>query len=86
MTPVRLELVGGGRDKDEVRLTEYTLDQFPLFDEGVVLPDDWQVALQMAKRVPFSGRPRGALDCLIRAVSRRLSLVVVTDDLGMPPV
>lgn len=85
LTPIRLELLGGARDRDEVRLAEYFLALFPLFDGGVVLPEDWAEALRLARRVPFSGRPRGALDCLIRAVSRRLRLTVLTADGGMPP-
>ena len=85
VTPDYLELIGGGRDRGEVRLTEYFLGQFPLLDDGTLLPQDWIEALRLARRVPFSGRSRGALDCLIRAVSNRLGLTVKTEDQGMPP-
>jgi len=82
--PVRLELLGGARDKDEVRLTEYFLDLFPLFDGGTVLPEDWAEAVRLAKRVPHNDRPRGAMDCIIRAICNRLGLDLQTADAGMP--
>lgn len=84
VTPVRLELLGGARDKDEVKLTEYFLGQFPLFDGGVVLPEDWTQAERLAKRVRVGGRSRGAMDCLIRAICNRLGLQLRTDDTGIP--
>ena len=85
LTPVRLELLGGGQSKDEVRLTEYFLDQFPLFDSGVVLAEDWATAIRLAKRVPHDRRPRGAVDCILRALCQRLHLDLETGDTGVPP-
>ncbi len=49
LTPIRLELVGGGLDRDAVRLTDYFLDLFPLFDGGDVRREDWDAASRLAR-------------------------------------
>jgi predicted nucleic acid-binding protein len=85
LTPIRLELVGGGLDRDAVRLTDYFLDLFPLLDGGDVRREDWDAASRLARRVPFAPRPRGAVDCLIRAICQRLGLQLETLDTGLPP-
>lgn len=85
LTPIRLELVGGSLDRDAVRLTDYFLDLFPLFDDGDVRREDWDAAARLARRVPFEPRPRGAMDCLIRAICQRLRLDLETQDTGVPP-
>ena len=85
LTPIRLELVGGGLHRDQVKLTDYFLDLFPLFDDGDVRREDWDAALRLARRVPFEPRPRGAVDCLIRAICQRLGLQLKTLDTGVPP-
>lgn len=84
ITTVRLELLAGGRDKAEVELTEYFLDQLPILDNRV-LPEDWTLARRLAKRTPFGDEPRDAVDCLIRAVCKRLRAVLATSDTGVPP-
>ena len=85
VTPVRLEFLGGALSRDGVELPDYFLGRFPLFDGGVVLPQDWDAALRLARRVPRAPAPRGALDCLIRAVCDRLGLELRSDDGAMPP-
>ena len=84
LTSIRLELLGGTRDQTETHLTTIFLDAFSLFDGGHVLAVDWSEAERLAKRVPASGRSRGAVDCLIRAICQRLHLEIDTDDRGMP--
>ncbi len=85
LTPIRLELTGGGLDRAAVQLTDYFLDLFPLFDGGDVRREDWDTASRLARRVPFEPRPRGAVDCLIRAICQRLRLDLETQDTGVPP-
>ena len=84
LTPIRLELVGGGLDRDAVQLTDYFLDLFPLFDGGDVRREDWNTASRLARRVPFEPRPRGAVDCLTRAICQRLRLDLESLDTGLP--
>lgn len=83
LTPVRLEFLGGVRDKDELRLADIFLAEFPLFDDGEVLNQDWQEAERLARRVPRNGRARGAVDCLIAAICKRLNADLSTNDTGI---
>ena len=85
LTPIRLELIGGGLDRAGVELTVFFLDLFLVFDGGEVRREDWDAALRLARRVPFEPRPRGAVDCLIRAICQRLDLELKTFDTGVPP-
>ena len=52
VTPVRLEFLGGTRDRDELKLADYFLSLFPLLDRGRVLPEDWIVAERYARHPP----------------------------------
>ena len=83
LTPIRLEFIGGTRDKDELRLAELFLDEFELLDEEIILAEDWDEARRIARRVGRNGRARGAIDCLIRALCDRLNADLYTRDSGM---
>jgi len=84
ITPVRLEMLGGVLNRDHLIWTEAFLNEFDLMDDGKVLLEDWREAERLARRVPSIFRPRGALDCLIRAICLRLHAELYTDDTGMP--
>ncbi len=84
VTPVRVEFLAGTESRDELRLADVFVSHFPLLDGGRVLPQDWDEAERYARRVPFDGRRRGALDCLIRAICDRLHADMYTGDTGFP--
>jgi predicted nucleic acid-binding protein len=83
LTPIQLEFIGGTRNKDELRLTDLVLAQFELLDGGEVLPEDWAEAARIARRIKGKGRARDAIDCLIRAVCKRINADLLTRDTGM---
>jgi hypothetical protein len=62
LTPVRLEFLGGTRDKDEFRLADLFLGGFDNLDGGSVLAEDWREAEKIARRVIREGRHRDAVD------------------------
>jgi predicted nucleic acid-binding protein len=92
VTPVRLEILAGVRDKDEKECTDAFLGEFRLLDRGIVLPDDWRLAEQLAPRVKKTNRKRkrgvpdpprpGAMDCLILAICKRLNADLLSLDEG----
>ena len=84
VTPVRLEFLGGTRDKDELSWADAFLDEFDVIDSGDVIPQDWAEAERLARRVRHGGRSRGAIDCLIVAICNRLHLELYSDDSGLP--
>ena len=84
VTPVRLEFLGGVRDKDELTWADAFLDGFELLDGGDVIPQDWTEAERLARRVRHGGRARGAMDCVIVAICRRLHADIDSDDTGLP--
>ena len=84
LTPIRIEMLVGTRDKAETRRTEVFLAQFVVFDNGRILPQDWEEAERLAKWVPAGGRARDAVDCLILAICTRLKLDIDTEDTGFP--
>ena len=84
VTPVRLEFLGGTRDRDELLQALRFLGGFEVFDEGHITAADWEEAERLVKRVPFSGRTRGALDCLIVAIAGRFHAVFYSHDTGAP--
>lgn len=84
VTPVRLEFLGGTRDKDELTWADAFLGEFELVDGGDVIPQDWREAERLARRVRPGGRSRGALDCIILAVCTRLHIDLHSNDTGMP--
>jgi predicted nucleic acid-binding protein len=83
LSPTRLEFLGGTRSKDDLKLADIFLSEFPLFDDGAVLTEDWEEAERLARRVPRSGRSRGAIDCLLVAICRRLNLDLHSNDTGI---
>lgn len=83
LTPVRLEFLGGTRDKDELRLADLFLNEFEVLDKGKVLAEDWQAAERYVRWIREKGRTRGAIDGLIRALCDRLNADLNTHDSGM---
>ena len=83
LTPIRLEFVGGTKDKDDLRLADIFLTEFELLDEGSVLVEDWREAERRARWIREKGRTRGALDSLIRAICDRLNADLYTHDTGI---
>ena len=81
LSPVRLEFLGGTHG-DKLKLAEEFLAMFPVFEERKILPADWLEAERLAKRVPPSGAPRGAVDCLLAAIATRLNAEFETEDTG----
>lgn len=84
VTPVQVEFLGGTRNAGELARMRAFLAEFAIIDKRRILPQDWRLALDLAARIPSNGRPRGALDCLIRAIAERLHHDVDTADSGMP--
>jgi predicted nucleic acid-binding protein len=84
LTPVYLEVVGGVVDRHEMELIKAFLNVFLILDEGRIKPEDWTKARQLAERISIGSRPRGAIDCLIKAIAIRLRCDILTDDGGMP--
>ena len=84
VTPVYLEFIGGVGHRKEMELARAFLGAFSILDGGDIRPDDWTKARQLAERIPPDSKPRGAVDCLIRAIAIRLRCEVLTDDGGMP--
>jgi len=86
LTPVYLEVVGGPVNGHEMTLTKAYLGRFRIIDGGRVIPADWAEAHRLAERIPRQpgAKPRGAVDCLIKAIVKRLRCDVRTFDLGMP--
>ena len=84
--PVYLEVVGGTINGHEMNLTRTYLSRFMIIDGGRVTEEDWAEARRLAERISRGpdSRPRGAVDCLIKAIARRLRHDVRTFDLGMP--
>lgn len=84
LTPIRVEFLGGTRDRNELRLADIFLRCFVVLDGGRVLPEDLVVAERYARRVRFGGRSRGAIDCLIVAMRKRLRAEIRSGDTGIP--
>ena len=84
LTPVYLEFVSGVVERYEMEMSKAFLSHFIVLDEGKITPEDWAEARRLAERIPRKSRPRGAIDCLIKALAIRLRCVLLTEDLGMP--
>lgn len=84
VTPVKLEFFGARLSPDELAWADELLSQFALLDQGRVLPEDWDLAERLARRVPWTGRKRGVVDCLCIAICKRLNLEFRTHDTGTP--
>lgn len=83
LTPIRLEFLGGTRDKDDLRLADVFLDEFAVIDHKKVLHQDWDEAERIARRIRDLGRSRGAIDSLVRAICKRINADLYTVDTGM---
>ncbi len=86
VTPVQLEMLGGDTNERDRRFTLAFLKPFQVIDKGRILKEDWDEARRLIERIPTKPgpRPRGLVDCLIRAIASRLNHEVWTDDQGMP--
>lgn len=87
VTPVELELLGGDLTDRDRQLTRAYLRPFRNIDGGKVLEADWVEARRLIERIwpRQNPRPRGLVDCLIRAIADRLHYELWTDDGGIPP-
>ena len=79
-----LEFVGGAGSGAELRAYRAFLGGLEIVDGWEVRPSDFEQARRLAERVPRDRRPRGAMDCLIRALASRLGYAVRTGDRGFP--
>jgi predicted nucleic acid-binding protein len=79
-SPVEIELLAGTRSQSELKLHRAYLEAFHNIDGGTILKDDWQLAKQIAERVPRDGKPRDLGDCLIEAIAARRHYEVLTGD------
>lgn len=84
VTPVYIEFICGATSQREMQLAESYLGVFQIADKGDMRPDDWVEATRIARRIPYSGKPRQLGDCLIRAVANRLRMDVISGDRGFP--
>ena len=89
VSPVYLEFVGHAVTGEELRAYRAFLTAFTVLDGWQITPDDLARARRLAERVPRRRRdrpakPRGAMDCLIRALADRLGCDVLTADTGLP--
>jgi predicted nucleic acid-binding protein len=83
LTPVRLEFLGGARDRDDLRLCDTFLSEFDVLDEGKVLEADWKRAEHFSRWIRDKGRSRGAIDSLLRAICERVNAELYTRDTGI---
>ena len=89
VSPVYLEFVGAARSGEELGAYRAFLDSFTVLDGWDIRPADLRRAKSLAERVPRRHRtdpvrPRGAIDCLIRALAARHGHTVLSDDAGFP--
>ena len=83
VSPVELEFLCGVIDRHELALAEAFLRSFRVIDAHRIVPDDWEEARRIAKRVPPNAGRRQLGDCLILAIARRFRHDVATADLGL---
>lgn len=83
VTPVVIEFLCGATSGEELADYREFLSGFKIIDNGLISAQDWQEAKQMAERVPRDGKRRQLGDCLVMAISQRLSREVVTHDRRM---
>jgi len=84
VTPVKIEMLCGVRNAQELQITRVFLDEFEVIDAGLISKEDWIKAEQYAARSPRDGKPRDFADCLIRAIADRYHAELVTFDQGVP--
>jgi predicted nucleic acid-binding protein len=83
LTPIKMEFIGGTRSKDELKLTDLFLGEFEILDGGEITSEDWIGATRIARRIKGKGRARDAIDCLIRAICKRINADLLTRDTGI---
>ena len=83
-SPVVVEFLAGVRSSDELRLAQAYLENFKVIDGGTMSVKDWEVAKQLAQRVPRDRKPRHLGDCLIAAIAQRFGLDVHSLDKRFP--
>jgi predicted nucleic acid-binding protein len=84
VTPVEIEFLAGVSSQHEMALSRAYLQEFRIIDDGRVLPQDWDEARRLASRIPRVSKPRQLVDCLIRALARRLNFDIITRDRTFP--
>jgi predicted nucleic acid-binding protein len=80
LTPIYLEFIAGTRSSNELELARAFLQEFERIDKGEIRSQDWHEAERYASQVPRDGRPRDLVDCLIKAVAKRLRMDIDTAD------
>jgi predicted nucleic acid-binding protein len=80
VTPVSVELLAGARNSHELRMFRAYLSRFHVVDDGRVLAGDWEEAARLAAWIPHDGKRRQLVDCLIRALAKRLNFAIITRD------
>ena len=84
VTPVAIEFLAGVQGAHELDLSRAYLGRFRIIDDRRVLPEDWDEVERLAARVPRDGLPRQLVDCLIRALARRLKFDIITRENRFP--
>ena len=83
--PVRLEFLVGVRSSDELSRARVYLEAFPLLDaDRGMTTKHWEEAQRSASRVPTDGKPRDAMDCVIRAIANAANMDVESADHRFP--
>ena len=80
VTPVRIEFLSGTRSASEDAMAREFLAEFSVLDKGHISDRDWQLAEQIARRVPQNGKPRQLGDCLVLAIAKRFGCAIVSAD------
>ncbi len=89
VTPVRIEMLAGCTNSDELRAHRAFLSLFDIVDDGSLTKETVDRAVGFAERVPRRG-PRGDVkrrhlgDCLIAALAAQYNRDVFSLDGGMP--
>ena len=80
LTPIYIEFIAGTRSSNELELACTFLGEFNCIDNGEITSQDWREAERYAMRVPKDGHPRELVDCLIKAIAKRLRMDIDTAD------
>lgn len=80
LTPIYIEFIAGTRSSNELDLARAFLGEFDRIDKGEITSQDWREAERYASRVPEDGHARGLVDCLIKAIAKRLRMDIDTSD------
>lgn len=80
LTPIYLEFIAGTRSSNELELARAFLQEFNCIDNCEITFQDWREAERYASHVPNDGHPRDLMDCLIKAIAKRLRMDIDTAD------